>query len=296
MKTEGQRPMKNGDEAHVKESLTPREYWDLAWQEGELPRPINPRDRSLKNHVELEFDALFKQTFIAQKCSGKATSLVELGCGCSVWLPYFAKEFSFHVAGVDYSPLGCDQAKAILAREGVEGEVVFADIFRPPAYFLNRFDFAVSFGVVEHFEATHECLKACAALLKPEGVMFTLIPNMNGLVGWLQKYLAREIYDVHVPLDAGALRRAHEVAGLTILKCEYFCFLNFGVLNLNRIRQSSLGLWLSRALNAISGASWILEGMGVRLPANRLTSPYVICISKKTESRGLWAEQMREHG
>jgi cyclopropane fatty-acyl-phospholipid synthase-like methyltransferase len=287
MAAEAQRARKNAEEAHAEESRAPREYWDLMWQEGQLPRSIDPRDRSLKNHVELKFDALFKQVFVAQGHSGEPPSLAELGCACSVWLPYFSKEFGFRVTGIDYSSLGCDQAKAILAKEGVDGEIVFADIFRPPPDLLNHFDYVVSFGVVEHFEATHDCLKACAEFLKPGGTMITVIPNMNGLVGWLQKCLAREIYDIHVPLDVRTLQRAHEVAGLNILACEYFCFLNFGVLNLNRIRQFFLGLWLSRALNTISAATWILERMGIRLPANRLTSSYVICVSKKTASRGL---------
>lgn len=287
MATEAGRAMKNAQNAHIEESRAPREYWDKVWQEGKLPRAINPRDRSLKNHVESKFDALFKQLLNAQKRSGDAPNLAELGCACSVWLPYFSEEFGCHVVGVDYSPRGCDQARAILAREGVDGEVIFADIFRPPPHLLNRFDFVVSFGVVEHFEATEECLKACAAFLKPGGTMVTVIPNMTGLVGWLQKCLAREVYDVHVPLDARALRRSHELAGLDILRCEYFCFLNFGVLNLDRIRQSSLGLCLSRTLNAISAASWILERIGVRLPVNRMTSPYVICASTKTTSTGM---------
>jgi SAM-dependent methyltransferase len=286
MATEAQRTLKNAGDAHVDESRAPREYWDLVWQKGDLPRPIDPRDRSLKNHVELEFDALFKETFTAQ-CSGHASSLVELGCARSVWLPYFSKEFGFHVTGVDYSPLGCDQARATLAREEVKGEIILADILRPPAYLLNRFDYAVSFGVVEHFEATHECLKACAAFLKPGGMLLTAIPNMKGLVGWLQKYLAKEVYDVHVPLDARALRREHELGGLTILRCEYFCFLNFGVLNLNRIRRSFLGLSLSRALNAISAATWTLERMGPRLPVNRITSPYIVCVSMKKTPTGM---------
>lgn len=285
MATEAQRAMKNAEDAHLEESRAPREYWDLVWQKGDLPRPINPHDRSLKNHVELQFDALFKETFTAH-CPGDPPSLVELGCGRSVWLPYFSKEFGFHVAGVDYSPLGCDQASAILAREEVEGEIISADILRPPPYLLNRFDYVVSFGVVEHFEATDECLKACAAFLKPGGTLLTAIPNMNGLVGWLQKYLAKEVYDVHVPLDARALRREHELGGLTVLSCEYFCFLNFGVLNLNRIRQSFLGLGLSRALNAISAAAWTLERIGLRLPVNRITSPYIVCVSMKTTSAG----------
>jgi cyclopropane fatty-acyl-phospholipid synthase-like methyltransferase len=266
----------------VEVSRASKEYWNSLWQEEAcLPRPINPRDRSLNRHVESKFDALFKQIFLAQKhCD--APSLAELGCARSAWLPYFSKEFGFRVTGLDYSLLGCDQAKAILAKEGVDGEVVFADIFQPPPNLLNRFDYVVSFGVVEHFEATDHCLKVCAAFLKPGGTLITVIPNMNGLVGWLQKSLAKEVYDVHVPLDAKALRRAHEQAGLNVLTCEYFCFLNFGVLNLNRIRQSFAGRWLSRALNAVSAASWMLERTGIRLPVNRITSPYVICSAART--------------
>src|SRR2546421_5197644 len=72
-----------------------------------------------------------------------------------------------------------------------------------------------------------------------------------------------------------------------VLRCEYFGFLNFGVLNLNRIRQRFLGLWLSLALNAISAATRILERMGVKLTPNKITSPYAICVSTKTTSSGV---------
>lgn len=268
----------------VEESRAPKEYWDSLWQLGRWPQPINPQNRSLKNHGNLEFHALFKQVFVAQKKSDSSARLAELGCARSVWLPYFAREFGFRITGIDYSSLGCDQARTILARDGIDGEVVSADIFQPPPDLLNSFHYVVSFGLVEHFEATDRCLEACAAFLKPGGSLITVIPNMNGLVGLLQKWLAREVYDVHIPLDAEALKRAHEVAGLDILRCEYFRFLDLGVLNLARIRQSFLGLWLSRALIAISAVTWILERFGVRLPANKSTSPYIICVSTKTQS------------
>jgi 2-polyprenyl-3-methyl-5-hydroxy-6-metoxy-1,4-benzoquinol methylase len=271
----------------VGDSRASKEYWESQWLEGQLPRQINPRDHSLKNHVELKFDSLFRQVFTADQGLRDTPNLLEIGCARSAWLPYFSKELGFCVAGIDYSPVGCSQARAILAMEGVNGNITLGDISSAPSHLLNRFSNVVSFGVVEHFEATHECLRSCGAFLKPGGTMVTMIPNMNGLVGLLQKWLGREVYDVHVPLDANALRQAHEVAGLKVLRCEYFCFLNFGVLNLNRIRQSFLGLWLSRILNAISAATWILERMGVRLPANKMTSPYVICVSTKTASSGL---------
>jgi cyclopropane fatty-acyl-phospholipid synthase-like methyltransferase len=264
----------------VGDSRASKQYWETLWREGELPRPIDPRDRSLKNHVGLKFDSLFRQVFAGEHLSG-ARSLIELGCARSAWLPYFSKELGFRVAGLDYSPAGCDQARAVLALQEVEGDITVADIFAAPPDLLNRFDCVVSFGVVEHFKATGECLRACAAFLKPGGTMVTVIPNMNGLVGWLQKWLGREVYDVHVPLDVNALGKAHEGTGLDVLRCEYFCFVNFGVLNLNRLRRSAPGMWLSRGLTAISAATWILERVGIRLPANRMTSPHVICVSKK---------------
>jgi 2-polyprenyl-3-methyl-5-hydroxy-6-metoxy-1,4-benzoquinol methylase len=269
----------------MEDSRAPKEYWDSLWREGQLPRAINPRDHSLRNFVDLKFDSLFRQVFVSEKRQSDEPDLLELGCARSAWLPYFSKELGFRVTGIDYSRVGCDQAKAILAMEGVQGIVTLADMSSAPPHLLNRFDSVVSFGLVEHFEATDECLRACGAFLKPGGIMVTVIPNMNGLVGRLQKWLGREVYEVHVPLDARKLQQAHEVAGLKVLRCEYFCFLNFGVLNLNRIRQSFLGLWFSRTLNAISAATWMLERIGVGLPANRITSPYVICVSTKKIGR-----------
>jgi 2-polyprenyl-3-methyl-5-hydroxy-6-metoxy-1,4-benzoquinol methylase len=271
----------------VGNSRASREFWDSQWREGKLPRAVNPQDRSLKNYTVRKFDVLFRKVFGVKNHSPDSPNLLELGCARSAWLPYFSKEFGFRVAGIDYSSLGCDQAQAILAMESVEGDVSLADVFVPPRHLLNRFDYVVSFGLVEHFEATDQCIRSCGAYLKSGGTMVTVIPNMNGLVGTLQKLLAREVYDVHVPLDTNTLRRAHEIAGLKVVQCEYFCFLNLGVLNLNRIRKSFLGLWLSRALNAVSAATWILESTGVRIPVNKLTSPYVICVSTKAATSAL---------
>jgi cyclopropane fatty-acyl-phospholipid synthase-like methyltransferase len=271
----------------LEDSRTSREYWESLWRKGKLPRAVNPQNHSLKNHVDLKFDSMFKQVFAAEKGRNDVPALLELGCARSAWLPYFSKELGFRVSGIDYSPVGCDQARAILAVEEIEGNVELANIFSPPRHLLNRFNYVVSFGVVEHFEATDKCLRSCGEFLKHGGTMVTVIPNMNGIVGRLQKWLEREVYDVHVPLDAKALRRAHEVAGLNVLRCEYFCFLNFGVLSLNRLRQSFPGLWLSRALNAISAATWVLERIGIGFPANKMTSPYVVCVSTKTSPNGL---------
>jgi SAM-dependent methyltransferase len=266
------------------DSLAPQKYWDSLWQNERMPRPVNPHDQSLLNHGELKFDGLFRRTLSIDR-GGYRAKLIELGCARSRWLPYFAKQFGMRITGLDYSRTGCDQARVLLQQEGVVGEVVCADIFAPPANLLNEFDYVISLGLVEHFTDTAACIESCARFLKGDGKMITMIPNMKGLIGWLQRTLGREVYDLHVPLDAEQLGRAHEKAGLIPSSCEYFCFLNFGVLDLTRTRRSLPGLLLARLLNAFSVLAWMLERIGLPLGSNRVTSPYIVCIATKATAK-----------
>src|SRR5439155_16374620 len=123
-------------------------------------------------------------------------------------LPYFAKYFRFDVCGLDRSSLGCEKARLILARESVDGRVYTADLFSPPEELFDKFDVAISFGVVEHFENTTETLKALRRFLVRGGMMLTVIPNFVGLLGTLQRLVNQSVYDIHVPLDKDDLASA----------------------------------------------------------------------------------------
>jgi hypothetical protein len=107
-------------------------------------------------------------------------------------------------------------------------------------------------GVVEHFVDTSRCVAACSRFLKPGGVIITMIPNMRGMLGWLQKRIDRQIFDGHVALDPTQLAAAHRDAGL--IECEgfYYLVLNLGVLNSAR---ASVALLLTRSGSSKSIAS-----------------------------------------
>jgi len=109
--------------------------------------------------------------------------LLEIGCGGSAWLPYFAKEFGFEVYDIDYSELGCQQAAQVLENEGVEGEILCADFFSPPEHMLGDFDTVGSRGVVEHFEDTAAWASAFSKFLRPGGVMSLSLINFENLRG-----------------------------------------------------------------------------------------------------------------
>jgi SAM-dependent methyltransferase len=156
--------------------------------------------------------------------------LLEIGCGGSRWLPFFANH-GFRVAGIDYSALGCEQARMILDREHTSGDIYERDAFGANPDLVGSFDVVVSFGVVEHFRDTTEPVRAFARYLKPRGLMISTCPNMTGMLGFSQKLLNRSVYDSHVPLTAERLRRAHEVAGLTVTYCGYVGGPDFHMLN-----------------------------------------------------------------
>lgn len=253
-------------------------YWDKAWEKTVAPGAVNPRLRGLNNYVNRRFHDYFSKAFAGVETRDK--NLVELGCAKSSWLPYFAQEFGFNVTGIDYSEIGCQQAKEALNIAGVSGEIVCGDFFSLPPQ-VEQFDAAVSFGVVEHYENTAECIGAFSRLLKPGGMILTIIPNMVGLMGSMQKFLDQDVYEVHVPLDRCALAEAHSAVGLEDIQCEYFMFVNFNILN---PRYKPRGLWYRsfvRARSWTSKAVWLTESALLSLPPNRFTSPYVVCRAKR---------------
>lgn len=258
--------------------------WDKMWAAKDaLPKAIKPTSPGLRNYVNRHFHRYFVNAFARYNTTGR--SLLEIGCARSAWLPYFAKEFGFVVTGLDYSELGCEQAEQILAREGVPGRVVHADLFSPPHDLLAGFDVVVTFGVVEHFPDTLGCVRAIAQYLKPRGLLITNIPNEAGLVGWLQCKADKDFYDAHVPLDRDQLRLAHATAGLSVVSCDYFFFAHFGVVNLDSWKRNRPMVYqLAYHLNlAVSATAWLVEPYVAFLRPNAFTSPYIMCLATRLD-------------
>jgi 2-polyprenyl-3-methyl-5-hydroxy-6-metoxy-1,4-benzoquinol methylase len=257
-------------------------YWTQLWSQADLPRPVDPRDRSLRNHVRRAFDRYFRSHFVRPDDRGKR--LLEVGCARSGWLGYFVREHGLAVTGLDYSEIGCRQSEAMLARDGVPGEILHGDLFDPPAACVGAFDFVTSFGVVEHFEDTAACLRALRRMLKPQGRIYTLIPNQIGMMGAVQRALDRRFWEMHVPLDAAALEAAHAAAGLRVVHGGYFMSSNFGVLNCSTYAADSMAARVRGIVRlgfvAASAAGWLVEdALGVALPPSRALSPYAHCVA-----------------
>lgn len=252
-------------------------YWDEVWA-GAAGPTMNPASADWRGYTDRAV-ARFMQNAAG---TGNGRRLLELGCANSPWLPFFGR-LGFRVAGLDYSEQGCAMAREQLHRAGIQGEVIFSDFFAAPPSTRGAFDVVVSMGVVEHFEDTAACVGAFAAFLKPGGRLITLIPNMVGLPGAIQKHANRSIFDIHVPLSREELEETHRLAGLHVISCDYFLPVSPGVLNVG----AGTGIKHFGKRAAIAGLTRLVRPVQRiaeqrdRAWRSRYTSPYVICIAQR---------------
>ncbi|MBX3486374.1 MAG: class I SAM-dependent methyltransferase [Candidatus Paracaedibacteraceae bacterium] len=252
------------------------DYWDHNWSQTDFPQLFDPNDHSLDNYVNLQLHEYFQKLINGRK----EFSVLEIGCANSIWPIYFHRYFNADVYGLDYSKVGSEKSRNLLKYYHVPGKIYCENLFSPPTELLEKFDLVVSFGVVEHFEDTAHCLKSCSAFVKPGGLLLTLIPNIPSIIGFIQKFVDKEVYDVHVPLTKKNMIDAHQSATLELEHCDYFMSMNLNVVNSGSFSSHRLNPLLRRILSGISKVSWILEKCGIRIPKNRLTSPYIVSVAK----------------
>ncbi len=222
--------------------LTEKKLWDDVYQSSKRRSPV-PRSDLLRLHFEL--DRTFKRLFPRQQ----GLRLLEVGCGDSVWLPYFNLEFGYQVDGIDYSEAGCDLARQNLSRADAQGNVFCQDMFHLDPSLDQKYDLLISFGVIEHFEQPAHVIGLLSRLLKPGGRMFTYIPNLESVAARVMRVLDRSFYDSHFIIQMPELENGHTQNGMIVEHSLYLQFLDFSILGFTTW-PLWLRLWAIRAIKA----------------------------------------------
>jgi 2-polyprenyl-3-methyl-5-hydroxy-6-metoxy-1,4-benzoquinol methylase len=260
------------------------DYWSEEWNSAFERKGEDERDRGWRNHVTLQFDALFTRFLPQAKTPGRPLHVTEIGCARSRWLPYFARRFGATVGGLDYSVLGCQQAREVLSSAGLTGEIVHGDLFAPPAELVGTSDVVLSWGLVEHFEDTANVLGALERFVRPGGLLVTVIPNMTGSVGRVQRWLNERIFKLHVLIDREQLAAAFRGRNGDTLFNDYYVACNYWTVNPGKApdaRTSLVPRLAFRALTLLTVATWMIERtFRTRLPATRRFSPYIVNIRR----------------
>jgi 2-polyprenyl-3-methyl-5-hydroxy-6-metoxy-1,4-benzoquinol methylase len=204
------------------------------------PAYTYPRPR--RYLLDCELDLTFSRHLDA--CRGGHA--LEIGCGSSVWLPYFATAFGMRVTGVDYTKEGIDSARRVLDANRVTGELVFDDIFTAAPGLQARFDVVFSLGVVEHFAEPAEALTVFAGLVRPGGLLVTWTPNTRGAVVALSCRLNPDLRDFYAPVSLAELVAWQRELRLEVVEARHTQLLDLTLVNLRRLPRY-VQVWLMRA-------------------------------------------------
>jgi 2-polyprenyl-3-methyl-5-hydroxy-6-metoxy-1,4-benzoquinol methylase len=260
-------------------------YWTKVWKETVLPEPIDIRQGGINHHVYRSLHSFFTELFAG--ADTRTQSILEIGCGNSVFLSYFHQEFGLAVSGVDYSEFGIVQTQRVFDRDGIQGSLYLADAFAPPSELLGRYDYVISLGVAEHFEDTAMALQAFAQFVRPGGVLITSVPNLVGVTGYLQTRMNKPVMDIHVPMDKEYLDTAVAKAGLKTILSKYFVSISFAVtlegLHGERIPHFGIKRLLLKTLRYSSKIVWLMERITGSLPEGKLLSAGIINAARRPE-------------
>lgn len=248
-----------------------KEYWDNNWKMAAAG--FEPVDLK-KNYIDKRINELL------ERYVEPSAKVLEMGCANSKWLPYMAKEFNCEITGIDYSEKGVEKEIERLEYERVKGEIICCDFNYPPNDLYGKFDFLVSFGVIEHFSEYHEVLQKFSEYLHDEGRIITIIPNFFSITGTLQKLVGKEIYDKHVTISLEDLVSAHESEFDTEYASYFGCF-NAGVVNFNELNKVMKKV-LPPIIYKINTLIWIMINKTNYKQESKSLSPYIVYVGKKS--------------
>jgi len=76
--------------------------------------------------------------------------------------------------------------------------------------------------------------------------MVTVIPNMQGIPGFIQRVINGPLFFMHVQLSKESLSASHAYCGLEVVSSEYFLSLFFSNIGLYGIRTKSTEWYLKK--------------------------------------------------
>jgi SAM-dependent methyltransferase len=245
-------------------------FWERNWAIKKRPSQFNPRNYSHNR---------FKDFFDRHLADVSGQTALEAGCAQSSWLPYFHREYGCRVVGIDYSPTGCRMALQLLDEEGVPGEIHEQDLFAENPDLEETADILFSKVFIEHFEDTVGTLVRMRNLMKPGGLIITIIPNFTGWLGRIQERVNPDVYRIHIIMDLQDVVRLHREAGFEVAEAPYFGSVASEVAKYPTPTPFRLSV-LRKTLKKITKTCWLVFRATGWHPETQRLSPYIAYVGR----------------
>ena len=245
-------------------NLTDNKFWQNFWE--------SKKNLIFKINPDYTFHKLL-ESLIKER---KLKSAIELGGFPGYYTIFLKKYFNLNTTLFDYyifppiinELLNCNDLKI----EDVS--IIEADLFTYQPE--STYDLVTSFGLIEHFEDTHDIINRHLPFLKEGGTLFITLPNFKGVNGWIQQVFDRYNYNKHNIncMDPMLLETVAQELGLNDVQAYYYG--NFSTWLEHRDEKS---VWAK----VITKLIWY-AGKGITRAfrfESKLLSPYIVLEAKK---------------
>ena len=264
------------------------EPWDNYW---ETKKRMIDIDKITDFFVNLYFES--GKFFIDYINKNQKKKFIELGCGGGTFLQYFYKKYeNLEIFGIDISSKG---VKATLKRlnGGIPSKnIICDDILKKQIQQI--YDISFSFGLIEHFDDPSVALKKHVDILKKDGIMICVIPNLVGLHNKILKskiwFTKKEFENKSKDwifgcreISIDSLKRWSKYSGLKDIKIlPIGGFLPLFLIETIRFNKKSKGRKIQILHRYCIFPFFILLNMPTLFRLNSFTfSPYIIIVGKK---------------
>lgn len=204
--------------------LSKEEYWSNKFSNKQIPRY-----HRLDQYNNYRFDKLFKNILPINE----NFKILEVGAAHSSWLVYWAKEFSYKPYGIEYTKNGAELGQANLDYFDLNGTVYKGDFFdKNSKYRKSKYNVIFSYGFIEHFNNVEEILVDMYDLLEDDGYIISVVPNIEGIWGYITKKLQPDIFNIHKVVNKQTFGILNELSGDNLFN-EYFGTFYINVLPIN---------------------------------------------------------------
>lgn len=206
--------------------------------------------------------------------AGPNGTCFEIGCYPGNFLVHFGRRFGYRAGGIDMTPFVLDRMRRYLEAHDVvvqdlyQGDFLTFDAPRP-------YDLVCSFGFIEHFADFDNVLARHVDLVKPGGTLVVSCPNFRGLQYALHRLLDGTNLGRHVlgSMNVRRWRQVLEARGMQVVHDGYYRTMDFWWESPD---QTPLQKLVARFVRHVG------QGLDRRIHwPNRLTSPFLISISRK---------------
>ncbi|MDA3968314.1 class I SAM-dependent methyltransferase [Helicobacter ibis] len=268
-----------------------QEHWDRTYSN---TRDINPNwkpiyydFRSIASVIE---DAIL---------DFKPNSIFEVGCGDSLYLPYFLQNFKSSAGGgdllgggIDYSPNGVRDILERLEVCGVNADIFCEDFLKLTDGLYKdskkyTYDLIYSLGVIEHFDNPKSILEIFSTFLSDNGILISIIPNFSFFsFHKLLCYLYQpKILAIHNLMNLKQLEEEHRLEGFRIIKSGYLGKFSLGIPAYGLDSRSIFGKnydMHKKVGNKMAKFVWNRLANTYDYRGNSVFAPYIYCVIKKS--------------